>query len=153
MTERHSLESWKKAVGPQEYEVERGGPTMLLRRVGLMDLIQQGEIPDLLSGEATRLASAGIAGRSWSIEELKEFSAIVDVVVMACSVSPPLTLDGSDDSLAISEIPFVWRVKVFNWAGESVGPLRRFRQEQNGSTPVVEFLQKLQHSPQPTGGD
>ena len=43
---------FKAAIKPQLFEVERGGPVIKLKRIGLMDLIVQGQIPDTLSAMA-----------------------------------------------------------------------------------------------------
>lgn len=147
------LEQWKQALEPQEYEIEPRGPVFLMRRAGVMDLIEQGQIPDTLSGEAIKLASSGAIGRKWTMDELRDYVGIVNVVVKASVVAPRITDEGGEDSLAVGDIPFVWRVKIFNWAGESVGPLRRFRPQQNGSAQAVELIKKLQQAAQPDSGD
>jgi hypothetical protein len=121
---------FKTALEPQEYELDRGGPVVKLKRVGLMDLIQQGNIPDNLSGQ-----TAQILGRpnlaAMTQEDLKQYAELVNVVVMASVVEPRITPDGAGDSIKVDDIPFAWRVKIFQHANQSVFPLRRILEKKD----------------------
>lgn len=142
--EKISVESWKVLLEGQVFELEKGGPAMKLKRVGLMDLIEQGDIPDTLSGEALHLASEQLVGRKWEMEDLKNYMGVINLVVKACSVSPLVTENESPGSISVHRIPSVYRIGIFNWACEAVGPLRPFREKQNGGSEALQFVQNLQ---------
>lgn len=117
---------FKQALEAQEYQIE-SGVVVKLKRVGLMDLVLAGAIPDSLSAVAAQVAST-ITARQMSVEELKRYGKLVDAVVTAAMVEPAIGQD-----VAIEAIPFSWKVKIFNWANTSAGVLRPFRSEQAGS--------------------
>ena len=124
---------FKAALKPQTYTLE-SGVEVKLKRVGLMDLIQAGEIPDNLSGAAADIASRSTV-RKMSSDELKRYGKLVDAVVEAALVEPAIGRD-----VEISDIPFAWKVKIFNWANSSPGVLRlsKFRAEQTGTVAAAQ---------------
>lgn len=140
-TDRTSLSAWR-AASVQEFELERGGPVAKLRRVGLMDLLEQGGIPETLSGQAAKIALES-SQRQVSAGELKKFIEVVNLVVKAAMVEPKVTDEPTDQSLGVREIPYAVRVKVFNWANSSIGNLRPFRGESDGDAKAVELLDSL----------
>jgi hypothetical protein len=92
-----------------------------------MDLIAQGTIPDSLSGAASEVASR-TAVRNLTEPELERYAKVVDVVFTAACVEPVIGRD-----VEVGAVPFVWKVKVFNWCNLSVGALRPFRGESPGT--------------------
>lgn len=123
---------FKAAIEPQEFELERGGPVVKLKKVGLMDLIVQGQIPDSLSGMAAEVASR-TTQRQMSVDELERYGAVVDAVFTAACVDPKIGKD-----VQAADVPFAWKVKVFNWASNSAGVLRPFRGEQAGDVEAIQ---------------
>ena len=116
---------FKAAIKPQVYEVEPG-VEVKLKRVGLMDLIQAGQIPDNLSGAAADIASRTMQ-RKMTVDELKRYGKLVDAVVEAALVEPDVGKD-----VEAADIPFAWKVKIFQWCNSSAGVLRlsKFRSKQ-----------------------
>ncbi len=121
-------DTFKAALKPQTYTLEPG-VAVKLKRVGLMDLIQAGQIPDSLSGAAADIASRSTV-RKMTDSELKRYGKLVDAVTEAALVEPAIGKD-----VEVSDIPFAWKVKIFNWANTSPGVLRlsKFRPEQTGA--------------------
>jgi len=110
-------DKFKRAVEAQTYELEPG-VEVKLRRVGLMDLILQGQIPDTLSAAAADIASRTRPTRM-TPDELQRYGKLVDAVVTAALVEPAIGKD-----ISVEEIPFAMRVKIFQWASSSPGVLR-----------------------------
>lgn len=135
-------EDFKAALEPQLYELEPGIKAKL-RRVGVMDLIQQGHIPDSLSGMASEIASN--PSRILDEDELRRYAGVVDAVCCAAFVEPVVTQDGAGDSMKVSDIPYAWRAKVYTWASSSPGVLRlhKFRDEQAGNVEVTQLGEML----------
>lgn len=107
------------------------GNVAKLRRVALIDLIVQGGIPDTLSGRAVEMANQ-TKQRELDKKELLEYEAIVNLVIKACMVEPKVADRAGDGSLSVSEVDFIDRVQIFNWANGSVSSLRPFRGDATG---------------------
>ncbi len=104
------------------------GNVMKLKRVGLMDLIEQGGLPDTLSAMASELASKQQV-RVLSVAELKQYADVVNLVVKAAAVEPKVADAPSAETLDVHEIDWVDRVQVYNWANGGTTLLRPFRPE------------------------
>lgn len=116
-----NIKEWQKTA---EMTLPSGN-VVQLKRVGLMDLIAQGNIPDTLSGLATEVATKDKL-RSLSAEELAEYVNIINLVVKACAVSPKIADAATEDTLAVTDIDFVDRVEIFSWANGVANSLRPF---------------------------
>lgn len=102
---------------------------ILLKRVGLMDLIAVARIPKTLSAMAAQVASKTRIGELGP-DDLRQYAEVVNVVVQACAVEPKVGPEASDDTLALHEIDFVDKVAIFNWANGAANALRPFRPDQ-----------------------
>ena len=105
------------------------GNVARLKRVALIDLILQGGIPDTLSSRAVEMAGQ-TQQRKLTVQELRDYEAVVNLVVKAAMIEPEI----SDQGLAISDIDFIDRVQIFNWANGGVHNLRPFRNKPAGET-------------------
>lgn len=102
---------------------------MKLKRVGLVDLIAGGRIPDTLSALAAQVVSKSNL-KQLSVDDLKQYAEIVNQVVIASAEEPKVTkAAGGDNTLGIGEIDWVDRVQIFNWANGAANALRPFRPE------------------------
>lgn len=89
-----------------------------LRRVSMIDLAEQGEIPATLKPKLNALIQQGRTVRM-DLDKLREFIEIVNLVCAACIVGP--------QDLRVSELPYEDRMAVFNWANQFTGKLQPFR--------------------------
>lgn len=109
------------------------GNVMTLKRVGLMDLIEAGDIPDTLSGLTAELASKQQV-RSLTMEELKHYAEIVNLVVKAAAYEPKVADQPGEGTLGVRQIDFIDRVEIYKWANGGATTLRPFRAEKQTRT-------------------
>lgn len=121
-----------RAAGSQEMTLP-SGRAVLIKRVSLMDLIEQGGIPDSLSGLVAELANREKT-RSLEMEELRRYIDVVNITVKACMVEPEVRDTPGEDHLGVSEIDFVDRTAIYQWANGSAAALRPFRGERKART-------------------
>jgi hypothetical protein len=119
------IKAWRETLS-SEYELPSGNVARL-RRVGLVDLAEQGGIPETLSGQVEAMLKQQQGAARLSIVDLKQFAGAVNLVVKACFVEPRLADVPGEDCLGVTEIPFVDRAEVFRWANESTVKLQPFR--------------------------
>ena len=125
------IKAWRETL-TQEYTLPSGNVARL-RRVGLIDLAEQGGIPEELSGQVDAILKLQVQQGSLprlSLADLKRFAGAVNLVVKACFVEPRVTDAPGEDCLGVTEIPFVDRAEVFRWANENAVKLAPAR---NGS--------------------
>jgi hypothetical protein len=122
--------AWRSAI-VQEYELPSGNVAKL-KRISLVDLVEKGEIPQTLTGLVTEMAQKQEL-RQLSLEELHDFADVVNLVVKACFVEPPVADEPTEETLGVYEISFVDRAEVFRWANEAAQRLRPFRGKQASS--------------------
>jgi hypothetical protein len=124
------VDAWRmNVVG--EYELPSGNVAML-KRVSLVDLVEQGGIPQTLTGLVAEVAQKQEL-RQLSLEELHDFADVVNLVVKACFVDPAVADEPTEDALGVREISFVDRAEVFRWANVAARQLRPFRGKQEGA--------------------
>ncbi|MCG3208625.1 MAG: hypothetical protein FOGNACKC_02236 [Anaerolineae bacterium] len=121
-----SVSDWQKTT---EMTLPSGN-VINLRRVALLDLIAQGGVPDTLSGLAVELVAKSQV--KLDAGQLRQYEQIVNLVVRAAAVSPPVTDQGGPDSLAVRDIDWVDRVQIFNWTNGAATALRPFRGDARG---------------------
>ena len=101
------------------------GNTAVLRRVALIDLMVQGGIPDTLSPLAVEVATK--TQMRLEAGDLRQYEAIVNIVVKAAMVEPKAADQGGPDCLAVREIDWLDRLEIFRWANGATTVLRPFR--------------------------
>jgi len=108
------------------------GNVIRLKRVSLLDLIVAGSIPDTLSARAVEMVSQTQA-RKLDAAELRQYENVVNLVVKAAAVEPRVADRSGDETLAVTEIDFVDRVQIYNWANGAANSLRPFRDQPDGA--------------------
>lgn len=108
------------------------GNVIRLKRVSLVDLIVQGAIPDTLSARAVEMASQTQQKRL-SADELRSYEGVVNLVVKAAAVEPRVSDRPGEDTIAVTDLDFVDRVQIFNWANGALNSLRPFRDDTAGA--------------------
>lgn len=114
-----NLEEWRKLQKQGEEAQLPSGLVVNVKRVGMMDLISQGKIPATLKPKLEQMI-AGRGNFKVSINDLTEFTELIDLVCRACIVAPV--------ELEVSELPSLDRMAVFNWANDQAGKLTTFRE-------------------------
>ena len=126
------LEEWRKLQAEGEEATLPSGLEIRVKRVGVMDLAEKGEIPQVLQPQIEKLmASASGQIRQVSLSEFKEFAGVINLVCEACLVAPA--------ELTVAELPMADRLAIFTWANEPGEKLKPFRRQQAGDveTPFV----------------
>jgi hypothetical protein len=123
------LAAWKAATAPREVELS-SGLTATIRPVRLENLVLSGSIPLTLLRQAQALKPR--KDGTFREEDALEMAVVIDAVVLAAVVDPPLTREGGDDSIALYDIPFADRVKLFEEANRPAAALQTFRGQPDG---------------------
>jgi len=119
------LREWReKRKG--EKRVLPSGLVVTVRRCDLLDLAAQGQIPAPLMVMVGSLVTTGMIV---SIENFNEYASVVNLLVRACVIDPPVAEEPDDEHVGINELPMKDRVAVYNWANEGVAVLAPFREE------------------------
>ena len=122
------LKQWRQQrEDGEEYELP-SGLVVKLRRVGLMDLAEQGSIPAPMVGQVDAVMK--LDTDSLSLDTIKEFGAVVNLVVKAAMIEPRVEDEPADGVLGIAELPMSDRMQIFGWANASGGALKPFRRRQ-----------------------
>lgn len=120
------LAAWRAAQQEGEHVVLPSGLGVYLKRVGLMDLAERGEIPAPMVALVEGLLSQK-GGPRLSLKDFQEYAGIVNLVVMACALTPAVAEEPGPEVLGVQELPMVDRISIFNWANLTAAPLRPFR--------------------------
>jgi hypothetical protein len=105
-----------------EMTLKKSGLTVYLRDASITDLMLAGKLPESLLGSIVA-QSDGQAVDLKKFAGESDFGALVDAVVMACAVEPPIGVISDDLHLGLHEIPADDRMDIFNWANREVAPV------------------------------
>jgi hypothetical protein len=120
-----------------------------VRKVDLLDLAAHGSIPTPLHAAVQQmLAQQGAGGLD--LATLPERAAIIDLVVKAALVEPPLADAPSDEAITLDELPFVDRISIFSWAHEEAAQVATFPGDAASGSGVARGRQRV---PRPSLGD
>ena len=122
------------------------GLTVTVRKVDLLDLAAHGSIPTPLHAAVQQmLAQQGAGGLD--LATLPERAAIIDLVVKAALVAPPLADEPSDEAITLDELPFVDRISIFSWAHEEAAQVATFPGDAPSSSGVARGRQRVPRPP------
>ena len=97
------------------------GLEVTARRVELIDLIAEGEIPETLDALVKRATTEG-----FGVKDVAEFMPLVNVVVRICLLKPAVGDTEDDDHVLLKEIPVTDRMFLFQWANGAATTLAPF---------------------------
>lgn len=120
------LNEWRKQQQDGEAFVTPSGLTVRVRRVSLLDLAEQGEIPAPLVGMVNKVLDTAV--HQLGVKDIPDYAATINHAVKAIVVDPPVADEATDTHIAITELPLKDRLAIFNWANR-VEVLRPFRRE------------------------
>lgn len=89
-----------------------------LRRVSMLDLVEQGKVPETLQPQLQAMNDQAKKG-DLKISQVIEFAQVVNLVCRACMVVP--------EGLPVEELPLADRIAIMTWANEAAGKLAPFR--------------------------
>lgn len=123
-----------------EMHLPQSGLTVYLRDASVTDLMLLGKLPQsLLNAIVAESEKDGKKSESVDLSQFAnsdQFGSLVNGVVMACVVEPPVAEKGGEEHLGIDEIPGDDRMEIFNWANREVAPLTgKFRKKSRKSNP------------------
>lgn len=122
------LSHWRAKLAATE-EIELSiGPAVIKTSIRLLDLAAAGHIPVALLTDLEVIGRQSQAdARQAGLEGMPKMVAALDALAIAAFVDPPLARTGDDDHLAVSDIPFMDKLAVFQRLNQEVEPLRAFQ--------------------------
>lgn len=132
------LAQWRdKLEATEEIELSTG-PAVIKASVSMLDLAAAGRIPTTLLIELEEVGrKATTDPKKAGADGLSKMAPALDALAIAAFIDPPVTKDGSADSLAVGAIPFADKLLVFQRLNRGVEPLRDFRPEPGQSNGVA----------------
>lgn len=128
------LQAWRASRTTQK--TLTSGLELTLKRVSLLDLAMNGDIPNTLAGVVDDLMDSGKTVNV-KMAEFGQYGAAIDLVVKACIVSPPIAETADETHLSIHEIPAEERIEIFEWANQGVEQVAPFRAQQGKPVATV----------------
>jgi len=117
------LTSWR--ASRQQTLALSCGLTVTVRKVALLDLAAQGNVPVPLHAAVQALIDRQ-GSTPVEVAKLADQAAVIDLVVRAAVISPPITDEPTETSITLSEIPLVDRIEIFSWAQREAAHLATF---------------------------
>ena len=127
------LSEWRAKRDQGEEATLPSGLEVRLRKVSVLDLAQRGGIPATLRPKVSEYISKPPTAPT--LDDLDDFSEVVDLVVAACLVEPA--------ELVSAELPWGDRLAIYLWANEASGRLEPFRGEAGESVGLAFTSGKL----------
>ena len=121
-----NLSEWRERQATGEAFELPSGLLVRLRRVGMLDLAARGKVPAPLVAMVEGLLQRDAA---LTLAEFGEYGQVVDLIVAAALIDPPVAEEADKTHLAVSELPMADRLAVFNWCNAPAVRLRPFRSE------------------------
>jgi hypothetical protein len=134
---RETLAQWRSS---RLHELELpSGMKVWVKDVSMMDLMLTGKLPENIiefADEAEKLGKVEIDLKK-IVKSGTDFNLMLDTVVLAAVVEPPILEKGDDDHLGLDEINGDDKMAIFNWANREVEQLRPFREGENQPVAAV----------------
>lgn len=115
------LSEWRALRQAGEEAQLPSGLVVRVKRVGLLDLAAQGQIPQTLQPQIDAIANLAKKGQAPDVSELREMTGLLDVVCGVCIVWPV--------ELEVAELDFTDKMAIFEWANEVAHGLKTFRSQ------------------------
>ena len=119
------LKAWRENR-KGEKRVLPSGLVVKVRRCDLLDLAAQGQIPAPLAAMVGNLVTTGM---TINMENFGEYATVVNMLVKACLIDPPVAEESDSDHIGLDELPMKDRIAIYNWANEGVAWLAPFRED------------------------
>jgi hypothetical protein len=139
------LTEWRKKQ-VEELELP-SGLTATVRRVRLVDLAARGSVPTPLAGAVSEM----LRGKKFdaaSVADYAEYGKLVDLVVSAAVIAPPVAPTSDDEHLGLDELTLEDKTAIFNWAHSEGDRLDGFRAEPERDAVAGAVGGEVSHAPQ-----
>lgn len=111
------------------------GLVVTVRRVDLIDLAAQGQIPTPLLDQIQAHLTDN-AGR-FQIADLALLGELPTIIARAAIIDPPLAETGDATHLGLDELPMQDKLAILTWAQQGVAPLATFPGDASRANPPV----------------
>jgi hypothetical protein len=131
MADKHvtSLKAWRDDRTEGELLQLPSGNVGRFHRVHVLELVEQGKVPDTLTGLVAQMIGDNPKLRI-TMDDLQRYADVVNMVVIAAAVEPRVTPEPGEDSLGVREIDFSDRAAIFEWCHIPTRKLQPFRPEE-----------------------
>lgn len=119
------LRAWREAQKVGEPFTLPSGLEVRLRRVSLLDLAEQGQIPAPLAGMVQEVMDS--KEHQLQLADFGKFAGVINLVVRATVIEPAIGVTATDEQLGVTELPMSDRLEVFNWSSGGSKTLEPFR--------------------------
>lgn len=125
-----NLEEWRARQKEGESLTLPSGLDVRLKKVMILDLVQQGKIPSTIRAQVDKMLKQGSTkGDVMSLEGFEKYSEAVAEVCRACLVAPK--------ELTVDELPWTDKLAIWEWANAPAKKLATFRTEPRESVDVA----------------
>lgn len=131
------LQDWRNKRNAVEELTLQSGLVVTCRRVALLDLAANGQIPTPLLGMVEQFANSSTGTVKINVHELPQITELVNLVVQTVVVAPAIAAEPSETHLGINELSFAERMVIFGWANGPATQLAPFPGESAGSLPAA----------------
>lgn len=122
------------------------GLEVRVKRVTLIDLAFNGEIPQTLNPVTDELLGKG-AGVNINTADLGKYGEMVALVVKACLMDPPVADESDDAHIALKDMEADDKIEIFRWANRGASQLEKFRPKQAGDVGNLQSNGHDAHTP------
>jgi len=149
-----ALRAWRAQMTATTEVALPSGLTVACKRVELLDLAANGQIPAPLLGAVEKLMQPdGTATTKVDMNEWPTFAELINVVVKATVVEPPIADEPDAEHVGIRELPISDRLFIFNWANSGANALDSFRAESAGDVAAAQSGEGVRAAAKPDSGD
>lgn len=118
-----NLQEWRQQRQSEEEALLPSGLTVTLRRVSVLDLAEQGKIPQTLMPQLDMFIKSG--AKASSLEMIAKMGELITLTCRAALTGP--------EGLDAAELPFTDRLAVFTWLNEDASKVQSFRLIKEGT--------------------
>lgn len=107
------------------------GLTVVVRRLGLLDVVAEGNLPMPLLALVDEAQQAGAA--EFGLADLPRVMPLIDAAVRRAVVEPPVADEPDETHLGLRELSVEDRLAIFNWLTGAAAALAPFRAQSGGA--------------------
>lgn len=128
------LQAWRQSR--REDKTLPSGLDVTLKRVSLLDLAMNGEIPNTLSGMVDEMIDQKSV-TTVRAADFPKYAEVINLIVKTCLVLPAMADEPDETHLGVREMPMDDRLFIFGWANEGVEQVAPFRAKQGQPVAAV----------------
>lgn len=109
-----SLAAWRQERR-QRLMLPSGLP-VVVQKVAILDLAARGQVPVPLIGQVQTFINESEGGIGVDVAQFHTWAPVIDLIVAAALLDPPIADVPDDDHIALAELPIGDKLVIFNWA-------------------------------------